>query len=147
MAATKRSSGRGRARKHPLITDVSTEVASRLKGFWGGLSSASEPDDVPIRWVALAIVLVQKLVQRFESRAAGPAVRSAPAPPRGAAPRPPARKPPVAALVAAVHAFAGAAPGTLRLVGVARVGAGSPWKAAGRTEALGMNVSSGERLE
>jgi hypothetical protein len=74
-------------------------------------------------------------------------VRSGPAPPRGPAPRPPERKPPVALLVAAVHAFAGAAPGSLRIVGVARVGAGSPWKAAGRAEALGMNVTNGDRLE
>jgi len=121
-----------------------------LQGFWGGVILSVVNQTIVflvLGGLALAIVLVQKLVQRFESRAAGPAVRSVPAPPRGAAPRPPARKPPVAALVAAVHAFAGAAPGTLRLVGVARVGAGSPWKAAGRTEALGMNVPSGERLE
>ena len=121
-----------------------------LQGFSGGVILSVVNQTIVflvLGGLALAIVLVQKLVQRFESRAAGPAVRSVPAPPRGAAPRPPARKPPVAALVAAVHAFAGAAPGTLRLVGVARVGAGSPWKAAGRTEALGMNVPSGERLE
>ena len=115
-----------------------------LQGFWGGVILSVVNQTIVflvLGGLALAIVLVQKLVHRFESRAAGPAVRSAPAP------RPPERKPPVAALVAAVHAFAGAAPGTLRLVGVARVGAGSPWKAAGRTEGLGMNVPNGERLE
>jgi|OpeIllAssembly_1097287.scaffolds.fasta_scaffold55004_2 Na+-transporting methylmalonyl-CoA/oxaloacetate decarboxylase gamma subunit len=121
-----------------------------LQGFSGGVILSVVNQTIVflvLGGLALAIVLVQKLVHRFESRAAGPAIRSAPTPPRGPAPRPPERKPPVAALVAAVHAFAGAAPGTLRLVGVTRVGAGSPWKAAGRTEGLGMNVSNGERLE
>jgi len=49
--------------------------------------------------------------------------------------------------VAAVHAFAGAAPGTLRIVALRRAGAASPWKAAGRMEALGMQLTNGDQLE
>jgi hypothetical protein len=44
----------------------------------------------------------------------------------------------VAAVVAAVHAAA--APGTFRIVGITRLGAESRWRAAGRLEALGMEL-------
>jgi len=49
----------------------------------------------------------------------------------------------VAAVVAAVHAAA--APGTLRIVGITRLGAESPWRAAGRLEALGMELERGQQ--
>jgi len=49
--------------------------------------------------------------------------------------------------MAAVHAFAGAAPGTLRIVGVTRIGSDSPWRAAGRLEAMGMEIESSDRLQ
>jgi len=48
-----------------------------------------------------------------------------------------------AAAVAAIHADA--APGTLRIVGIARLGEESPWRAAGRLEALGMELERGQQ--
>jgi len=118
-----------------------------LQGFWGGVILSVVNQTIVflvLGGLALAIVLVQKLVHRFESRTARPAVGPTVAPSRGPAPQP---RPPVAAIVAAVHAFAGAAPGTLRIVALRRAGAASPWKAAGRMEALGMQLTNGDQLE
>jgi Na+-transporting methylmalonyl-CoA/oxaloacetate decarboxylase gamma subunit len=118
-----------------------------LQGFWGGVILSIVNQTIVflvLGGLALAIVLVQKVVHRFESRTVRPAVGPKAAPPRGPARQP---KPPVAAIVAAVHAFSGATPGTLRIVGLRRVGAANPWKAAGRVEALGMTLTNGDRLE
>jgi len=118
-----------------------------LQGFWGGVILSIVNQAIVflvLGGLALAIVLVRKVVHRFELRTARPAIGPTAAPPRG-----PTRqsKPPVAAIVAAVHAFSGAAPGSLRIVSLRRVGAANPWKAAGRVEALGMTLTNGDRLE
>jgi hypothetical protein len=49
--------------------------------------------------------------------------------------------------MAAVHAFAGAAPGTLKVTGVVRLGADNSWKAVGRMEAMGMEIGNSDRLQ
>jgi hypothetical protein len=49
--------------------------------------------------------------------------------------------------MAAVHAFAGAAPGTLKITGVARIGTDNPWKTVGRMEAMGMEIGNSDRLQ
>lgn len=118
-----------------------------LQGFWGGVILSIVNQTIVflvLGGLALAIVLVQKVVHRFESRTARPAIGPPAAASRAPAPQP---KPPVAAIMAAVHAFSGAAPGTLRIVGLRRAGAPSSWKAAGRVEALGMTPANGDRLE
>ena len=100
-----------------------------LQGFWGGV-----------------ILVVRKLVERGEARAPrrqpGPPAPSPPpaGPLPAGTPRSQAR---VAAVVAAVHTAA--APGTLRIVGITRLGAESPWRAAGRLEALGMERERGHQ--
>ena len=89
-----------------------------LQGFWGGaILSAVNQTVVFLVLGGLAgpILVVRKLVERGEARAA--------------------------AVVAAVHA---AAPGTLRIVGITRLGAESPWRVAGRLEALGMEPEPGQ---
>ena len=93
-----------------------------LQGFWGGATlSAANQAVVFLALGGLAgpILVVRKLVERSQAR--------------------------VAAVVAAVHAAAAAAPGTLRVVGVTRLGAESPWRAAGRLEALGMELERGQQ--
>ena len=90
-----------------------------LQGFWGGaiLSVANQAVVfLALGGLAGPILVVRKLVERGEARAA--------------------------AVVAAVHA---AAPGTLRIVGITRLGAESPWRAAGRLEALGMELARGQQ--
>jgi hypothetical protein len=100
--------------------------------------------------LAAAIVVIRKLLAWSETRVPMPSPRPVgpPAPRRaasgGSQPGTGAR---VAAIVAAVHAFAGAAPGTLSVVEIARIGADSPWKTVGRMEAMGMGVGSGDGLQ
>lgn len=79
---------------------------------------------------------VRKFVERGEARAP----QQQPGPPPVGAPRSRAC---VAAVVAAVHAAA--APGTCRIVGITHLGAASPWRAAGRLEALGMELERGHQ--
>ncbi len=86
-----------------------------LQGFWGGaILSAVNQTAVFLVLGGLAgpILVIRKFVERGEAR--------------------------VAAVVAAVHAAA--APGAVRIVGITRLGAESPWRAAGRLEALGMEL-------
>ncbi|HEX7549123.1 MAG TPA: OadG family transporter subunit, partial [Candidatus Methylomirabilis sp.] len=113
-----------------------------LQGFWGGVILSAVNQRIVflvLGGLAGAILVVRKLVERGQARAS----RQQPGPP---APSPPPAGPlpagtprnqaRAAAVVAAVHAAA--APGTLRIVGVTRLGVESPWRAAGRLEALGM---------
>ncbi|MEI8189956.1 MAG: biotin/lipoyl-containing protein [candidate division NC10 bacterium] len=91
-----------------------------LQGFWGGATlSAANQAVVFLALGGLAgpILVVRKLALRGEARAA--------------------------AVTAAVHAAA--APGTLRVAGITRLGAESPWRAAGRLEALGMELERGQQ--
>ena len=117
-----------------------------LQGFWGGVIVSAVNQTIVflvLGGLAGAILVVRKLVDRSQARAPrqqpGPPAPSGP-PPAGplpaGTPRSQAR---VAAVVAAVHAAA-AAPGTLRVVGITRLGAESPWRAAGRLEALGTEL-------
>jgi hypothetical protein len=124
-----------------------------LQGFWGGVILSAV--NLVIVFLVLgglagAIVVVRKLLAWSEK----PIPTSPPPPPGALTARrpPPGISPPrsqvrVAAIMAAVHAFTGAAPGALRLVGVTRVGSDSPWKVAGRMEGMGMDIGSGERLQ
>lgn len=105
-----------------------------LQGLWSGATlSAVNQAAVFLVLGGLAgpILVVRKLVERGEARA--PRLQPGP-PPAG----PPRSQACVAAVVAAVHAAA--APGTFRIVGITRLGAESPWRAAGRLEALGMEL-------
>jgi hypothetical protein len=105
-----------------------------LQGLWSGATlSAVNQAAVFLVLGGLAgpILVVRKLVERGEARAP----RLQPGPPPAGTPRSQAC---VAAVVAAVHAAA--APGTFRIVGITRLGAESPWRAAGRLEALGMEL-------
>ena len=91
-----------------------------LQGFWGGATlSAANQAVVFLALGGLAgpILVVRKLALRGEARAA--------------------------AVTAAVHAAA--APGTLRVAGITRLGAESPWRAAGRLDALGMELERGQQ--
>ena len=120
-----------------------------LQGLWGGaILSAVNQAVVFLVLGGLAgpILVVRKFVERGEARAPRlqpdpPAPSSPPAGPLPAGtPRSQAR---VAAVVAAVHAAA--APGTLRVAGITRLGAESPWRAAGRLDALGMELERGHQ--
>jgi hypothetical protein len=123
-----------------------------LQGFWGGVIVSAVNQVIVflvLGGLAGAILVVQKLVERSETRTRqrqqpGPPVPSPASigPPPADTPRSRAR---VAAVVAAVHAAASAAPGTLRIVGVTRLGAESPWRAAGRLEALGTELDRGQQ--
>ena len=113
-----------------------------LQGFWGGVILSAVNQTIVflvLGGLAGATLVVRKLVERGDARASrqqpGPPVLSGPLP--AGTPRSQAC---VAAVVAAVHAAAASAPGTLRVVGVTRLGAESPWRAAGRLEALGMEL-------
>ena len=91
-----------------------------LQGFWGGVILCDVNQAVvflALGGLAGPILVVRKLVERSQARAA--------------------------TVVAAVHAAA--APGTLRIVGITRLGAESPWRAAGRLEALGMELERGQQ--
>jgi Na+-transporting methylmalonyl-CoA/oxaloacetate decarboxylase gamma subunit len=124
-----------------------------LQGFWGGVILSAVNQTIVflvLGGLAGAILIVRKLVERSEARARRrqpdppkPVPVSPPSgPPTAGTPRSQAR---VAAVVAAVHAAASAAPGTLRIVGITRLGAESPWRAAGRLEALGTELEHGQR--
>lgn len=124
-----------------------------LQGFWGGVILSVVNQAIVflvLGALAGAIVAVRKLLVWGEGRVRTPQPGPAgppPArrtPPGAAAPQGQAR---VAAIVAAVHAFAGAAPGTLRVVGIARIATNNPWKAAGRMEATGMEIGNSDRLQ
>jgi glutaconyl-CoA/methylmalonyl-CoA decarboxylase subunit gamma len=91
-----------------------------LQGFWSGATLSAVNQAVvflALGGLAGPILVVRKSALRGEARAA--------------------------AVVAAVHAAA--APGTLRVVGITRLGAESPWRAAGRLEALGMELERGQQ--
>jgi Na+-transporting methylmalonyl-CoA/oxaloacetate decarboxylase gamma subunit len=123
-----------------------------LEGFWGGVI-VSVVNQVMVFLVlgglACSILVVQRLVAAFESRArraaappAAPATPAAPVEPT-ASPRPAA----IAAIMAAVHEYSGAAPGTLRLVGVTRLRTGSAWKTASRLEGMRGSESAGNGMQ
>jgi Na+-transporting methylmalonyl-CoA/oxaloacetate decarboxylase gamma subunit len=114
-----------------------------LQGFWGGVIISLVNQTVVflvLGGLAVAIVLVRNLVQRAEARTAKPPPASAvsAASPSVSSPSPARPQARIAAIMGAVHAFTGAAPGTLRLEGVTRIGQGgsSPWATAGRLEAM-----------
>ena len=123
-----------------------------LQGFWGGVILSVVNQAIVflvLGGLAAAILVVRKLLTWAEAHV--------PAPPRPAASPPPRRTPPggtppssgrarIAAITAAVHAFAGAAPGSLSIVGIARIGEDRTWKAVGRIEAMGMDIGRGDRL-
>ena len=91
-----------------------------LQGFWGGVILCDVSQAIvflALGGLAGPILVVRKLALRGEAREA--------------------------AVVAAVHAAV--APGTLRVAGITRLGAESPWRAAGRLEALGMELERGQR--
>ena len=105
-----------------------------LQGLWGGAILGAMNQAVVflvLGGLAGPILVVRKAVERAEARAPRPQ----PGPPPAGTPRGRAR---TAAVVAAVHAAA--APGTLKIVGITRLGAESPWRAVGRLEALGMEL-------
>jgi hypothetical protein len=123
-----------------------------LQGFWGGVILSIVNQAIVflvLGGLAVTILVVRKLLTWTEAHV--------PAPPRPAvSPLPqrtrPGGTPPssgrarIAAITAAVHAFAGAAPGCLRVVGIARIGVDSTWKAVGRMEAMGTDPGRGGRL-
>jgi len=124
-----------------------------LQGFWGGVILSVVNQGIVflvLGGLAAVIVVVRTLVASWERRA--PASQPRPAdspvvqrtPPRGTRPQ---HHPRIAAIVAAVYAFADAPPGTLRVVGVARVGADGLWKAVGRMEAVGMEIRNSDRFQ
>jgi glutaconyl-CoA/methylmalonyl-CoA decarboxylase subunit gamma len=85
-----------------------------LQGVWSGatFSALNQAIVFLVGGLAGPILVVRKVALRGKARAA--------------------------AVVAAVHAAA--TPGTFRIAGVTRLGAESPWRAAGRLEALGMEL-------
>ena len=110
-----------------------------LSEFWGGATLSAVNQVITLLMMgglAGPILVIRKFVERGETDTP----RLQPGPPPAGTPRSQAR---VAAVVAAVHAAA--APGAVRIVGIARLGAESPWRAAGRLEALGMEPEPGQQ--
>jgi hypothetical protein len=124
-----------------------------LQGFWGGVILSVVNQTIVflvLGGLAGAIVAVQKLLAWRDRHAPKSPPRPVGAPPARRTPPgviPPRGQARVAAIMGAVHAFAGAAPGTLRIVGVTRIGADSLWKATGRMEAMGMEIGNNDRLQ
>jgi Na+-transporting methylmalonyl-CoA/oxaloacetate decarboxylase gamma subunit len=123
-----------------------------LDGFWGGviLSVVNQAMVfLVLGGLACSILLVRRLVATLESRPR-PAAAPPPAPVKPPAPAEPAessRGATVAAIMAAVHEFSGAAPGTLRLVSVTRPGGASAWKTASRLEGMRGSEPAGNGLQ
>ncbi len=124
-----------------------------LEGFWGGVILSVVNQTIVflvLGGLAATIVVVRMLLGWSERRVPTPPPRpigppsARRPPPRGTRPHGPPR---IAAIVAAVHAFAGGAPGTLRVVGVAQIGTESLWKAVGRMEATGTEMRNSDRLQ